>query len=34
VTAERICDKVAASRKKGMWMGGRGAGLTDVVMSG
>jgi site-specific DNA recombinase len=25
VTAERIRDKVAASRKKGMWMGGRAA---------
>ncbi len=31
VTAERIRDKVAASRKKGMWMGGRPPLGYDVV---
>ena len=31
VTAERIRDKIAASRKKGMWMGGRVPLGYDVV---
>ncbi len=28
VTSERIRDKIAASKKKGMWMGGLGANLS------
>ena len=32
VTGERICDKIAASKKKGLWMGGLPfASVVDAV---